>query len=245
MLQQQNRFKKVILCTAALLAALSAFMVLPEGQYTEQKQLAIERVWTGKEENIDKAVLENQAAVVQVRAGNTCGSGVLWDVRGDKLIVATAAHVLSEEESGTVQFMDESEAAFELFYQDREKDAAFLRIALSDISDKTREALRMVSTSERCYRKLKKGTEIGFAGMEENKPITSTGTVIDKNWYVADFPNEMLYMKCYAQSGMSGCGIFDAHGHLVGILSGGNGEESVGVSVEMMEEMYQEMYHTL
>lgn len=198
----------------------------------------IKTIWTGKEENIDKAVLENQAASVQVTAGAVSGSGVLWDVRDGKLIVITAAHVLSEAENGTVQFVDGSEAEFSMLYLDVERDVAFLQIDLSDVSDKTCEKARLVSPSVSCYQNMEAETEVGLAGTDEDKPVTSTGTVIDKSWYVADFPIEMLYMKCYAQPGMSGCGIFDAHGHLIGLLSGGNGEESVGVPVTVVEKIY-------
>lgn len=203
-----------------------------------EENIRIKTVWTGKEENIDKAVIENQAASVQVMAGDEQGSGVLWDVRDEKLIVATAAHVLAETGTGKLLFSDGCEAEFELLHQDAEKDIAFLQTDLSAVPDETCEKIRLVSRPESCYQKLKAGAEIGLVGMDGGMPVTSTGTVIEKSWYVADFPMEMIYMKCYAQPGMSGCGIFDVHGHLLGLLDGGNGEESVGIPVSVVEEMY-------
>lgn len=218
----------------------------PSEEILMEKNICVKTVWTGKEENIDKAVMENQAASVQVIAGKEYGSGVLWDVRGEKLIVATAAHVLAEAETGKLLFVDKWEAEFELLYQDLEKDIAFLETDLSAVPEETCQKIRLVSISDSCYQNLKAGTEIGLVGIDGMLPgsmpddisVTSTGTVIEKNWYVADFPIEMLYMKCYAQPGMSGCGVFDAHGHLLGLLDGGNGEESVGIPVSVMEEMY-------
>ena len=207
--------------------------------------------WTGKEENIDKAVLENQAAVVRVMQENRYGSGVLWSVEKDRLIVATNWHVLAESEwtegdpavlsaNGSLRFVDGSEAAFQLLFYDATCDVAFLETELTQLSEQTRERIRLVSTQEMCYQSLKKGDEIGIVGAGgDGELVTVTGSVIEKSWFLSDFGMEMLYLDGAVKPGMSGGGIFDAHGHYVGMLTGGTKEECAGVPFPVLKEIYE------
>ncbi|NLL80026.1 MAG: trypsin-like peptidase domain-containing protein [Clostridiales bacterium] len=252
------------LSVAVLLATgMTGCVSSGQEQIIEETDSSIQTIWTGKEENIDKAVLENQAAVVRVMQENRYGSGVLWSVEGDRLIVVTNWHVLaesewaeweaSEEESckeegvslvptagGSLQFADGSEAAFRLVFYDAECDVAFLETELLEVAEETREKIRLVSTQAACYQSLKKGDEIGIVGAgEDGTTLFVTGSVIDKSWFLEDFGMEMLYLDGMVKPGMSGGGIFDAHGHYVGMLTGGTREECAGVPFPVIKKIYE------
>ncbi|MBO5291951.1 MAG: trypsin-like peptidase domain-containing protein [Lachnospiraceae bacterium] len=214
----------------------------------EQKKAAAEKtavyeiasVWTGKEENIDKAVLENGSAVVKVADGTLYGSGVLWSTDGEQLIVVTNQHVIREGDSGSITFADGTNASFSVLFSDAERDVAFLGVRLLALSEQTRRAVRLVSCSAGCYEALESGSEIGLVGTAgDGSRISYIGEVIDRAWAVSDFEIPMLYVKSQAEPGMSGGGMFDAHGHYVGMLTGGNGDECAGVPFPVLWEIFR------
>ena len=58
------------------------------------------------------------------------------------------------------------------------------------------------------------------------------GVVSDTSAYIEDLGQNMMYCMCYAQAGMSGGGMFDAYGNLIGMVTGGTQQnETVSVSL--------------
>lgn len=197
----------------------------------------IQTVWTGQEQNLDKALMENEAAAVRVITQRQQGSGVCFAAAGGNLRIVTCAHVLDGETQGKVIFSDGAEHGFVCAAADTERDVAVLEVSLTDMAQETREAVRLVSTGGACYKRLTQEDEIGLIGFDEGRRTEITGNVIANGWFLADFGMEMLYIKCSAKPGMSGGGLFDSHGHYVGMLSGGTEEEGAGIPLPVIEEV--------
>lgn len=64
----------------------------------------------------------------------------------------------------------------------------------------------------------------------------------DTDRYIETFGGEMLYGRGFAREGMSGGGMFDGCGRLIGLLTGGTyRNEIAGVPVDQVWEAYWEI----
>ncbi len=237
--------KKRSICLAGLLLLCYLACGCGKQPVVEETPVApeLEPVWVGKQENVDKAFLENAPALVKVvtrtKEEEAYGSGVLFDVRGDKLIVLTNYHVLVYGESGNLYFTDGTDAPFSLLYGDRERDVAFLEVAASNLTEETLQKIRLVCCLPEDSRVFQKGMELGLLGMGETDWRGTKGTLLDSCWYLDDFGMEMLYLEGDAKPGMSGGAVLDERGYYIGMITGSNGGETAAVPLAIIEEVYE------
>lgn len=175
-----------------------------------------------KEAETDSLNPEN--AVTSLSAGNVDGSCVILYAEQERYIVATASHVM-EEKTEKVWFAGQ-EVPVTGYWKSKDYDLAFLAIefdGLEGIAD-----LETAKVNIDTYGELKEQGEIHLYGVVAGEKVSQKGTLLN-NWiYIEDFGYHMLWGEAQdIKGGMSGGGVFDSNGRLLGILLGSDGKSEI------------------
>lgn len=187
------------------------------------------------------------------------GSGVILAADEDALWVVTAGHVLEratkepsgekqtvkehsgEEHSVKVEFGDGSIVECQRYECVRDADLAFLCILKENLPEKFREC-PAADTDKESYDALEAGAAICLTGYQDGRPCMFSGVLSEPWIYVADFEQYMMVAVCEMNSGMSGGGLYDEAGHLIGIACGGNGQgELAAVPLHVVWARFEEL----
>lgn len=170
--------------------------------------------------NADTERNEGNSCVLKIETPYLSGQGVLYSCEGENAYILTAGHMMLGMNIGTecdVTFGvsgDTKKAT--LLYLSENADIAILQAAKDDFK-RAKPAAFEVSR----YDALKEGDTVRFLCYEEGMDVEATeGTVTDIWIYLDDFGINMMLVEAETHSGMSGCGVYDAEGYLVGILCG-------------------------
>lgn len=166
-------------------------------------------------------------ALVKIRGNGVLGSGSIYAVTADSVVIVTAAHVLTGcEEAGCeeagyaeaeVLFFGGKEVAAEISDISEVADVGFLTVKVSDLSEKDREMLRRVRIRRKAYNRLGKNSLLYMVDLSEEGRIMEGG-VVEKSKRLEEFSVPMIYADGAAKKGMSGSAVFDEEGYFVGIL---------------------------
>lgn len=148
------------------------------------------------------------------------GQGVLYSCKGEKAYILTAGHMMLGMNIGAecdVTFGASGDTkTTTLMYLSESADIAILQAAKDDFKGAKQAAFEVSR-----YDALKEGDTVRFLCYEEGADVSVTeGTVTDTWIYLDDFGINMMLVEAETHSGMSGCGVYDAEGYLVGILCG-------------------------
>lgn len=179
-------------------------------------------------------------AMVQICVGDTVGSGVLWELVGDRLVIATAAHVFTMGNGvAEVTFADGWKTPID-GYEITDTDLAFLFVSLSDMPEEQLQQYYLVNVDTDCAEALQK--EDGVIVMGSVSGVASDayeGKVLDPWIYVEDFDQYMIVVNAEAGAGMSGGGLFDYEGHFLGIVCGSSADREVAIiPVSVINALY-------
>lgn len=180
-------------------------------------------------------------SLVMVQNDALLGSGMIWKLSKEQIFIASNRHLLEGfGEEGRVYFANGKEAKAKLLFLSDETDLGFLSVATSDLSPEELLTLKQVNHSKEAYDRLQKDSLIFIAGSADGPGQNRyDARVVHTKWYVEEFDTEMLYCFGYAKPGMSGSGVFDGFGYLVGMLAGGDGgDRTVSIPVEQIEEAF-------
>ncbi len=185
-------------------------------------------------------MLQEKAAGVMVRilAGDRLGSGVIWEMNEQNTVILTAGHVLADTDCVEVTLVDGS-----VLKQENEEYGESWKIVLSEtvdlgililptaqISDESLDACRYASVDKEAFDDLVNGDILIVMGCKEEVAGNAyEGKLTDPWIYMQDYSQYMMLAHTYAQPGMSGGGVFDQFGHLVGILSGADEKGNLAV----------------
>ncbi|MCM1103621.1 MAG: serine protease [Clostridium sp.] len=96
-------------------------------------------------------------------------------------------------------------------------------------------------TDDAC-RELRAGDGVLQVGLSKQaEPEYYTGTVQAKEVFISDYNASMLLNECYAEAGMSGGGVFDEKGRLVGVIIAGDGQGTVCMPMTTVLAEYREL----
>lgn len=174
-------------------------------------------------ENLAGLLQENCGGMmVQLTAGQYMGSGVICGEEEDCLVIVTAAHVLADAAGGVqVTFVDDRTVDTEIFSISEQTDLAVVRVPLEEIPDDRLGKYLTANLDKSSYEQLQAQDGCIVMGCKSGVAEEAyEGIVLDPWIYMEDYGQHMIWVSAYGKSGMSGGGLFDRRGHLLGILSG-------------------------
>lgn len=199
-----------------------------------------------REEDVERAGENVRDSIVRIDMGDAYGSGVIFRLTQDKVIIATNRHVLEywQEDVGVVLFPQGFYVSAHEIGRAQDCDVGFLEVENSEFDIETLLTLRSVPVDEEVYAALSEG-DVAFclgADRQAGEVVYQEAFVGNTAMYIDIFDGEMLYLHGFAKEGMSGGGIFDGYGHLIGLLAGGTWQNEVaGVPVDQVLQAYREI----
>lgn len=195
-----------------------------------------------KETDIDEAFsLESvQGSCVRVQANGHHGSGIIFKMTEDEMIIATNRHVLQYwDEDSYVTFFNGAVGNGRAVALSEKADVGFISIYTAFLTEEERKDLRAVDTVDE---PPGAGTKIYMIDMASDvwNPVVYEGKVLEPQRYLEDFGMEMLYGEAASKPGMSGTGVFDVNGQFLGMLTGGtDANEIAAVPTMVLDEEYE------
>lgn len=195
---------------------------------------------TCEEGNAEEAMEAVKPSVVKIQTSGYYGSGTILHITEEELILVSSRHLLELDEECLVTLYTQDIAAGSVFGISTRYDVGFVSVPLTELSYDSIMQLRYSAVNERCYDLLEKGDEMFTAGSADGVAENLyRGSVLHTDWYIEEFDADMLYTYCGGKAGMSGGGAYDVHGHYIGMLAGGYGEETVSLPVAVILEAYE------
>lgn len=160
--------------------------------------------------------------MVRLTAGKYVGSGILYGDEENFLVIVTAAHVLADAADGVqITFVDGWETKAEEFSVSELADLAVVRIPYMEIPQDRLEKYLLANVDKSSYEAIK--AEDGCIVMGSRSGVAEDayeGIVLEPWIYMEDYEQYMMWVSAPGKPGMSGGGLFDRRGRLLGILSG-------------------------
>lgn len=194
------------------------------------------------EKGLDNPAGELQEAcgsmMVKIGAGGLIGSGILWQESEAEILVLTAGHVLERmADQVTVVFYDGFQVQTDRVIRSETTDLAILKIPREALIEDNGqgnkdhgEACRRVSVNQDAYDRAAVGDTVialgSYSGVAED---AYAGVLTQDYIYSEDFEAYIMLANCPVKPGMSGGGLFDEEGNLLGILCGSSKEGEVAV----------------
>lgn len=211
--------------------------IQPEWNETEEpatENAAIEclepLVWESEEDTNLAGLLQEQGtkAMVSLEAGDLRGSGMIYNVYEDTMVVLTAAHVLAQEPDAViVKFADGTCLISRLYRVYEEDDLAVLAVKYEELPT---SAVKTVLTDNSKFETSVAGnTCIAMGGSEHPGEEAFEGKILAMMTYLEDYGRNMTLAQGICNPGMSGGGLFDSRGYLLGLLSGFDEADRIAV----------------
>ena len=181
-------------------------------------------------ENPAGAMQESYAcAMVQIVAGNLKGSGVIVYSTEEEVWIATAAHVLANiKESAKITFFDGFVAEAKTIEYLEPQDIAVIRLPRETLVYKSADEIMdhgSIYHTAILERDAFDGAGVGDLAIAIGSKTgvaqeSYAGVILEDYVYLEDFGTNMILADVYVTPGMSGGGLFDAEGRLLGIICG-------------------------
>lgn len=198
-----------------------------------------------------EAAYENvKDCVVRLDMGKAYGSGVIWKMTSDKIVIVTNKHVLEywDESVSSVYFWQNVSVPASILNESEDYDIGFLAVDSSELDYGVLEQLQYVHWDMAAYQDLQSGDEMFCVGagnetvQDEEELFFYQGIIGDMWQYIDEFAEYMIYGHGNAVPGMSGGGTFDAKGNFIGMISGGTTkEETASVPLPVIIEAFEEL----
>lgn len=188
-------------------------------------------------------ILTLEQETVLVTAGENHASGVILGITDEEVTVVTAGHLMEGYSQGIITFTTGNTVFGNVECCSEDPDLCILTVERQYIEESLIEELSEAETDESRYEALSKGSTVYLVGSAIAAGSNAVkGTVAAKDFYVEEFDARFLYLYVQVMAGMSGCGVYDEDGFLVGILTGGSESgEAAAVSLPQIEEKWEEI----
>ena len=179
-------------------------------------------------------LLQEKAAgcMVRIQTENLAGSGVIWHTNAEKMVILTAAHVLDGAKEVKVTFCNQETmkvSAHKLRIAE-DCDLGILEIPSAALPDSVWEDCRTVVADKEFYDRMGAGDRILVMGSVLEAAGNAYEGRLKESWiFLEDYDQYMMLAATYAEPGMSGGGVFDEQGRLIGILSGADAQGNLAI----------------
>lgn len=213
-----------------ILSALVCMLVLTALFRGTREQTADESDHVQEEEEIweDTFRLSDVlGSCVRIQAEEHHGSGSIYQILEDEIIIVTNYHVLQYwNEDSYVTFFNGTVSNGRIITVSEQADVGFLSVKTGFLEDKELEGLHAVEVSEHV---LTRGDVLYMVDIASDvwQPEVYEGQVLEPCKYLDEFGMEMLYGESLFKPGMSGSGIFDGEGKYVGMLTAGTDQNEI------------------
>ena len=199
-----------------------------------------------EKEDCARAYENVKDCVVRIQMGNAHGSGIIWELSPETIVIATNKHVLDYwgEEHSFVHFPQGFDVDAKILGTSKALDVGFVIVDCGQFTYEVLQRIRYARVDGDVFQGLGQGTEMFLvdAGFMEDEAQYYVGTVEEPYRYIADFDACMLYGYGFVKAGMSGGGIFDGRGFLIGMTTGGTlRNEVAGVPLPDIIAAYEEV----
>ena len=169
--------------------------------------------------------------IVRIEAEGVIGSGVVFEKKEDRLVVLTAGHVVQgmpEKVEVVLQGNEKIESA--IYVVSQASDIAFITIPVAAVSTELWQEIPVAVWDKDRFDGLSGGEQMTLQGFLENGSSQELVCDLIYPWiYTEDFAQYMMLLRGEILPGMSGGGVFDEAGNLVGILCGVSEEREIAV----------------
>lgn len=163
-----------------------------------------------------------------------CGSGIIVSQDEEFLYIATNNHVVEGAETLTVLFSDDSSVSARIKGTDPSTDLAVVSVALADIGDETKKAIRMAVFGDSSSLKMgQAAVAIGNALGYGQSVTTGVVSALDRDVTVTNeadggtITNALIQTSAAINPGNSGGALLNLNGEVIGITSVKYSETSV------------------
>lgn len=254
-----RRFSVGISLIAVLLVALTPFTsraqelpphliqtVTEQDIYEGMRSLGYLKTPLLDEEDCDGAYENVRDCIVRIQMGKAHGSGIVWDLTDERIVIVTNRHVLDywKDENGYVHFPQGYDVDAGVIGVSEQYDIGFVGVDCGQFTYKELQEIRCARVDEDALAGLKQGDPIFLvdSGSMDSEEGYYKGTVRDAYRYIEDLDGYMVYGSCFARAGMSGGGTFDGRGHLIGMTTAGTLQnEFASVPVQHLQAAYEEV----
>lgn len=178
------------------------------------------------------------------------GSGVVWDERDGRLIIATAGHLLKEGEVLRVVFYDGTVTPGRTVGISASLDVGFVEAEWPETpaeADTDAEIPALVSLHQRRFDTLDAYSPLFVMASTPDgcADLTLEASLLERAWYREEFGSDVMILSSSAQEGASGAGVFDGCGNFVGLVLGGTQGQTAVLSMEQVNQAGAEIYGSL
>ena len=170
-------------------------------------------------------------SVVKVVAKDAAGSGIIWKIEDNGIVIVSNRHLLMKDVEAEVVFYNNESVTARILGYSQQYDIGFLKIQKEVITNKILrdiyEAVPFFYPSETQSEKSTFAAQFSgikiiqvCAVLDKKTPNFSVGTIKGLD-FVPLFNTNILETECFSRAGMSGGGVFDKTGQFVGMISGG------------------------
>ena len=203
----------------------------------------------------DSEILYEEASkcVVRIEMGQYAGSGLIWRMEEEGMVIAANRHLLCEAAYGTVTFVNGMALRAEILGYSQEYDLGFLWIERGELTWEMLRDCYEIRPMEDVTEEIEKQNIMQIASSQQAAADCYEGVVKGKT-FVPEFQTFMLETACFSKAGMSGGGVFDEQGYLLGMIAGGEvakgasireAEITYSIPVEQIESEYQRIRENL
>ena len=186
-------------------------------------------------ENLAGLLQEKAAGVmVQINTGELLGSGIIWSMNKENMVIVTAAHVIEEAQNPEITLADgtilESRDNLWHWRTVSDCDLGIITIPMEEIPEENLAECRYVSVDKEAYDNLQPEDIILVMGSRDSVAGNAYQGKLIESWiYMEDYSQYMMLAFTYAKPGMSGGGVFNQNGQFIGILSGADEQGNLAI----------------
>lgn len=178
----------------------------------------------------------------------SCGTGFIVQQDEEFIYIATNNHVVQGAKELTVQFSDDTEALAQIKGTIATKDLAVIKVALKDISEETRNTIRVASLGDSTTLEMGEGAvaignALGYGQSVTTGVISALGrstTVTDETTRTTIICNNLIQTNAAINPGNSGGPLLNANGQVIGINSvkyASTDVEGIGYAIPISDAM--------